>query len=137
MQVVIFPRILFFSLGILFHDRMEMMFKKYLVVLFLLVVTVTVPTIIDSELAIKNEEYQQTKNVKFNFSTVDLRNKLSEIQCSRMCSKDSSCLGFGIKEKTTRGVRCFKMKNDSARDMVLPDELIYLKGKIKKNFEVK
>ena len=112
-----------------------MMFKKYLVVLFLLVVTV--PTIIDSELAIKNEEYQQTKNVKFNFSRVDLGNKLSEIQCSRMCSEDSGCLGFGIKEKTTRGVRCFKMKNDSAGDMVLPDELIYLKGKIKKSFEVK
>ena len=111
------------------------MFKKHLVVLLLLVVTV--PKIIDAELAIRNEEYQNTKNVDFNFIRVDLGNKLNQIQCSRMCSEDSNCLGVGIQETATGGVRCFKMKNDSAGDTVLPDELIYLKGKIKNISKVK
>ena len=114
---------------------MELMFKKHLVFLFLLVVTA--PTIISTEFAIKSEEYQQTKNVKLNFAKVDLGNKLSQIQCSRMCSEDSSCLGVGIQETATGEVRCFKMQNDSTGDTVLPDELVYLKGKIENNSEVK
>ena len=114
---------------------MELMFKKHLVVLFFLVVTV--PTIIDAGFAIKSEEYQQTKNVKLNFTKVDLGNKLSQIQCSRMCSEDSSCLGVGIQKTATGEVRCFKMQNDSSGDAEIHDELVYMKGKISNNSEDK
>ena len=114
---------------------MELMFRKYLVVLFLLVVTV--PKIIDAELAIQNEKYHQTENVGFNFTRVDLGNKLNHIQCPRMCSEDSNCLGVGIQETATGEVRCFKMQYDSTEDTVLSDELVYLKGKIENNSEVK
>ena len=114
---------------------MELMFRKYLVVLFLLVVTI--PKIIDAELAIQNEKYHQRENVGFNFTRVDLGNKLNQIQCSRMCSEDSRCLGVGIQETATGEVRCFKMQSDSTGDTILPDELVYLKGKIKNNSEVK
>ena len=107
---------------------MELMFKRHLVVLFILVVTV--PTIIGVEFAIKSEKYQQTKNVRFNFTRVDLGNKLSQIQCSRMCSEDSNCLGVGIQKTATGEVRCLKMNNDSSGDAEIDDDLdlLYMKG---------
>ena len=68
---------------------------------------------------------------------VDLGNKPSRIQCSRMCSEDSSCLGVGIQETSTGEVSCFKMKNDSSDDADIHDELVYIKGKILNNSEDK
>ena len=104
------------------------MFKKHLVVLFFLVVTV--PTIIDAGFAIKSEEYQKTKNVGFNFTRIDLGNRMSQIQCSRMCSEDPSCLGVGIQETATGEVRCFKINKDSSGDAEIHDDLdlVYKKG---------
>ena len=104
------------------------MFKKHLVVLSYLVVTV--PIIIDAGFAIRGEEYQKTKNVEFNFTRVDLGNKLNQIQCSRLCSEDSNCLGVEFQETATGEVRCFKMNNDSSVDAVLQDDLglVYMKG---------
>ena len=111
------------------------MFKKHLVVLFFLVVTV--PTIIDAGFAIKSEEYQKTKNVGFNFTNVDLGNRMNQIQCSRMCSEDSNCLGVEFQETATGEVRCFKMNNDSSADAVLQDDLglVYMKGIFLNNLE--
>ena len=109
---------------------MELLVKKHLNPMFLFLLVATVPTIIGAQFAIKSEEYQQTKNVELNVTRVDLGNKLSRIQCSRMCSEDSSCVGVGIQEKTAGEVRCFKMNNDSSGDTELQNELIYLKGKI-------
>ena len=97
---------IFSSLETFLAGKMELLVKKHLNPMFLFLLVVTVPTIIGAEFAIKNEEYQQTKNVELNFTKVVLGNKLSRIQCSRMCSEHSSCLGVGIQEKTAGEVRC-------------------------------
>ena len=105
---------------------MELPSIKYPMVWFLLVLTVT--TVIGTKFAIKIVEYQQTKNVEFNFTRFDLGKKLTRIQCSRICSEDSHCLGVVIQEITMVELRCFKMMNDSSGDTIHPDELVYIKG---------
>ena len=106
---------------------MELLFIKYPVVW--LILSLTVPRVIGTKFAIKNVEYQLRKHVEFNFTRVDLGKNLNRIQCSRMCSEDSNCLGVGIEEVTMGEVRCFKMMNDSSFDAVPQDDILYLKGK--------
>ena len=104
----------------------------------MLLFVVTSDRIIGAELTILNEQYEQTENLAFNFTKVDLRSRWSRFSCFRDCSHDSSCLGVAIQEKTEGAVRCFKMnKTNSTGDVALQDELVYLKGNILNNSEVK
>ena len=59
------------------------------------------------------------KNVEFNFTRVDVGSKVSQIQCSQMCSEDFKCLGVLIQETVIGEVKCFKMMNDSSSGVML------------------
>ena len=95
----------------------------------LLLLTVAISAVTRTETHIRSEKYQQHKDeLSLNFTRVDLNNARSQLQCSRACSEDSSCIGVGIQERTGGKIHCFKMNNDSAGDSQVGDQPVFLKG---------
>ena len=94
-----------------------------------LLLVIVVPLVVAAEIRVQNEIYKKLKGeIQFNFTTRNVGNVRSKIQCVSKCTGNYGCIGVGIHKTNDGSFKCFNINSDPLGESLSLEKLVYLKG---------